>query len=89
MMERLLQLPFAEEEERELISFLLASDETKNLRGAELLVMYFLQRGRLTEALQLNNTLQNKAAAVSTECKEICYKLSLSDPLSACECPIY
>lgn len=54
-MDQLLQLPFSEEEERHLVAFLKASTEPQ---VKELLVLYYLQRARFTEAIRLNTQLQ-------------------------------
>ena len=54
--DQLLQLPFTEDEEHHLVSYLRTSSE---LSAQELLVMYYLQRSRFVEAIRLNNKIRH------------------------------
>ena len=54
-LDSVLQLSLTAEEEREFVSFLQSSSRTDS---QEVLLMYYLQRSRFTEALQLNTSLQ-------------------------------
>ncbi|XP_013406167.1 protein ELYS isoform X4 [Lingula anatina] len=52
--DRLLQLPLTDGEERQLLQYLRDSKETRNM---EILMLHFLQRARYVEAIRLNEKL--------------------------------
>ena len=64
-LDSVLQLSLTAEEEREFVSFLQSCSRADS---QEVLLMYFLQRSRFTEALQLNSSLQ--ARGVSTGARD-------------------
>ncbi len=53
--DRLLQLPLQDEEERSLVEYL---KNTQEANGSELLVLHYLQRSRFIEAIRLNNRIK-------------------------------
>ena len=64
-LDSVLQLSLTAQEEREFVSFLQSSSRAD---CQEVLLMYYLQRSRFTEALQLNSSLQ--ARGVSTGARD-------------------
>ena len=71
-MDQLLQLPFSEEEEHHLVSFLM---ESKESHVKELLVLYYLQRARFTEAIRLNAQLRDVYVSTSAGCCPLGFKV--------------
>ena len=55
-MDKLLQLPLEEDEEKHLVEYLQTSQEP---HSGELLVMYYLQRSRYIEAIRANSKLKH------------------------------
>ena len=64
-LDSVLQLSLTSQEEREFVSFLQSSSRADS---QEVLLMYYLQRSRFTEALQLNTSLQ--ARGLSTGARD-------------------